>query len=56
MGAGVAGVPEELEERVLDAAQPRRTTPEAFGARKAGEAASEVSVGTFQEEYLPKSL
>ncbi len=55
-GTGVAGVPEELEERVLDAAHPRRTTPEAFGTRKAGEAASEVSVRAFQEEYLPKSL
>jgi hypothetical protein len=45
--AGVARVAQELEEGVLDGAKTPRATPEAFDAREAGEAGSEIPVRPF---------
>ena len=47
-GAGVARVAQKLEEGVLDGAKTSWAAPEAFDAREAGEAGSEVPVRSFQ--------
>ena len=47
-GAGVARVAQKLEEGVLDGAKTSWAAPEAFDAREASEAGSEVSVRSFQ--------
>ena len=47
-GAGVARVAQKLEEGVLDGAKTPRAASEAFNAREASEAGSEVSVRSFQ--------
>ncbi len=52
-GTGIARVPEEFQEGVLDGAEAPRAAPEALGAGKAGKAATEVSVGAFQKEVSP---
>ena len=47
-GIGITGVAQEFEEGVLDGAKTPRAPPEAFDAREAGEAGSEVPVWSFQ--------
>jgi hypothetical protein len=47
-GAGVARVAQELEEGVLDGAKTPRAASEAFDAREASKARSQVPVRSFQ--------
>jgi hypothetical protein len=46
-GAGVAGVAQELEERVFDVLEARGDAAGAFRARQSGEARAEVAVGSL---------